>query len=60
VPIWQFFTPIKFCPPLTEFGLKEQDFPAVVAKSQKSSSMKGNPVTLTDDELMEILKKANK
>jgi len=47
-------------PPLTEFGLKEQDFPAVVAKSQKSSSMKGNPVTLTDDELMEILKKANK
>jgi len=47
-------------PPLTEFGLKEQDFPAVVAKSQKSSSMKGNPVTLTDDELMEILKKASK
>jgi len=47
-------------PPLTEFGLKEQDFPAVVAKSQKSSSMKGNPITLTDDELMEILKKASK
>jgi len=47
-------------PPLTEFGLKEQDFPTVVAKSQKSSSMKGNPVTLTDDELMEILKKANR
>ncbi|HUU26530.1 MAG TPA: iron-containing alcohol dehydrogenase [archaeon] len=44
-------------PPLSEFGLKEQDFPALVAKSQKSSSMKGNPVALTDDELMEILKK---
>ncbi|MHC4463536.1 MAG: iron-containing alcohol dehydrogenase, partial [Planctomycetota bacterium] len=47
-------------PPLTEFGLKEQDFPTVVAKSQKSSSMKGNPITLTDDELMEILKRASK
>ena len=47
-------------PPLTEFGLKEQDFPTVVAKSQKSSSMKGNPITFTDDELMEILKRASK
>lgn len=45
-------------PPLSEFGLKEQDFPTVVAKSQKSSSMKGNPITLTDDELMAILKKS--
>jgi len=47
-------------PPLAEFGLKEQDFPTVVAKSQKSSSMKGNPIELTDDELQEILKKADK
>ena len=47
-------------PPLAEFGLKEQDFPTVVAKSRKSSSMKGNPIILADDELMEILKKANK
>lgn len=45
-------------PPLTEFGLKEQDFQTVVAKSQKSSSMKGNPITLTDDELTQILKKS--
>ncbi len=44
-------------PPLGEFGLKEQDFPTLVANAQKSSSMKGNPVKLTDDELMEILKK---
>ena len=44
-------------PPLAEFGLKEQDFPTVVAKSRRSGSMKGNPITLTDDELMEILKK---
>ncbi len=45
-------------PSLAEFGLKEQDFPTVVEKSRKSSSMKGNPITLTDDELMEILKKS--
>jgi len=45
-------------PSLAKFGLKEQDFPTVVAKVKKSSSMKGNPITLTDDELMEILKKA--
>jgi len=41
--------------PLIQFGLKEQDFPQVVAKAQKSSSMKGNPVTLTDGELTQIL-----
>jgi len=47
-------------PSLAEFGLKEQDFPAIVTKSKNSSSMKGNPITLTDDELTEILKKAAK
>jgi alcohol dehydrogenase class IV len=45
-------------PPLSEFGLKEPDFSTVVVKSQKSSSMKGNPIALTDDELMAILKKS--
>jgi len=45
-------------PSLAAFGLREQDFPAIVAKSQKSSSMKGNPIKLTDDELMGILEKA--
>ncbi|MHC4395556.1 MAG: iron-containing alcohol dehydrogenase [Planctomycetota bacterium] len=44
--------------PLAEFGLQEQDFQAVIAKSRKSSSMRGNPVTLTDDELTEILRKS--
>ncbi|MFW9842911.1 MAG: iron-containing alcohol dehydrogenase [Candidatus Thorarchaeota archaeon] len=46
-------------PPLTQFGLKEQDFPTVVAKAQKSSSMKGNPIPLTDDEMMEILERGH-
>ncbi|MCP4613487.1 MAG: iron-containing alcohol dehydrogenase [Planctomycetes bacterium] len=45
-------------PPLSEFGLKERDFSTVVAKAQKSSSMKGNPISLTEDELMAILKKS--
>jgi len=45
-------------PPLAEFGLKEADLPAVVEKSKKASSQKGNPVTLTDMELTEILRKA--
>jgi alcohol dehydrogenase class IV len=45
-------------PSLAEFGLKEQDFPTVVAKCRKSSSMKGNPIELTDEELMEVLRKS--
>jgi alcohol dehydrogenase class IV len=45
-------------PSLAKFGLKEQDFSTVVAKSQKSSSMKGNPIQLTEAELLDILKKA--
>jgi len=42
-------------PSLSKFGLKEEDFPEIVAKAKKSSSMKGNPIALTDDELMQIL-----
>ncbi len=45
-------------PSLEKLGLKEQDFPETAAKSRKSSSMKGNPIELNDDELIEILKKA--
>jgi alcohol dehydrogenase class IV len=43
---------------LADFGLKEEDFAAVVAKAQKSSSMKGNPIVLTGDELTDILMKS--
>ncbi|MHC4500884.1 MAG: iron-containing alcohol dehydrogenase [Planctomycetota bacterium] len=42
-------------PGLGESGLKEEDLPTAVAKCKRSSSMKGNPITLTDDELMQIL-----
>jgi alcohol dehydrogenase class IV len=44
--------------PLARLGLKEQDSPTAVAKAQKSSSMKGNPIDLMQDELTKILKKA--
>ncbi len=43
---------------LAAYGLEKADFPAVVTKSQNASSMKGNPVTLTKEELLEILNKA--
>jgi alcohol dehydrogenase class IV len=45
-------------PSLTEYGLTEREFPAAIAKAQRSSSMKGNPIELTDDELLAILKDA--
>jgi len=38
--------------------LNKADFAAVVAKSQIASSMQGNPIRLTEAELLEILHKA--
>jgi alcohol dehydrogenase class IV len=46
-------------PSLARYGLKEQDFEIVTSKAKKSSSMKGNPVELTDDELINIIRQAN-
>ena len=43
---------------LAHLGLSKTDFPAVVAKSQIASSMQGNPIRLTEAELLEILHKA--
>ncbi|HXF60602.1 MAG TPA: iron-containing alcohol dehydrogenase, partial [Caldilineaceae bacterium] len=45
-------------PPLREFGLVESEFPEVIAKSKVASSMKGNPIPLTDRELHTILVQA--
>jgi alcohol dehydrogenase class IV len=44
--------------PLAQLGLSRADFPAVVAKSQKASSMQGNPIRLSEEELLEILQMA--
>jgi alcohol dehydrogenase class IV len=45
-------------PPLSGYGLAETDLPAVVAQSQLSSSMQGNPIPLTDAELTAVLRGA--
>jgi alcohol dehydrogenase class IV len=45
-------------PPLSSYGLKESDFVTVVAQAQKSSSMQGNPVVLTAEELTQTLTQA--
>lgn len=45
-------------PPLADFGVTEADIPEVVAKAQRASSMQGNPIDLTNEELAEILHQA--
>ncbi|HYK92291.1 MAG TPA: iron-containing alcohol dehydrogenase [Acidobacteriota bacterium] len=40
---------------LKQFGLTKQEIPDVVARGQKASSMKGNPIPLTDEELTAVL-----
>jgi alcohol dehydrogenase class IV len=42
-------------PPLSSYGIQEQDVPTLVEKASKASSTKGNPITLTLDELREVL-----
>ncbi|KPK82962.1 MAG: alcohol dehydrogenase, partial [Bacteroides sp. SM23_62_1] len=45
-------------PPLSVSGIRETDFPEIVSRSQSASSMKGNPVALTDNDIMGIIKMA--
>jgi len=45
-------------PSLSAFGLTPSDFPVLVEKAKKASSMKGNPVVLSDESLMLILEKS--
>jgi alcohol dehydrogenase class IV len=42
-------------PPLRDYGISLSDFPEVIERARQSSSMKGNPLPLTDEELSEIL-----
>ncbi len=44
--------------PLRTFRVTEADLPALIEKGQKASSIKGNPITLTSEELGEILKRS--
>jgi alcohol dehydrogenase class IV len=45
-------------PPLAEYGITEAEFSLVANKAQQSSSMKGNPIDLTTEEIVEILQRA--
>ncbi len=45
-------------PPLSRYGITEAGFPSIVAGASRASSMRGNPVTLSEDELHEILQRA--
>lgn len=45
-------------PGLGAYGVSRSDVPEVVAKAAVASSMKGNPIVLTTDELTEILVRA--
>ena len=43
---------------LSTYGLKPEDLPLLIGQAQQSSSMKGNPIQLTNQELMDILERA--
>ncbi|MEZ4556237.1 MAG: iron-containing alcohol dehydrogenase [Caldilineaceae bacterium] len=45
-------------PGLGAYGLTTAEIPAAVAKGKAASSMKGNPIALTDGELAAILTQA--
>jgi alcohol dehydrogenase class IV len=45
-------------PSLSGYGLEKTDFPILVKKAQRASSMKGNPINLTSAEINEILSSA--
>ncbi|MGE0018737.1 MAG: iron-containing alcohol dehydrogenase [Draconibacterium sp.] len=45
-------------PALSSFGVQQADFPGLVEKAKNASSMKGNPVTLNQEQLLLILEKS--
>jgi alcohol dehydrogenase class IV len=45
-------------PPLSAHGVTEDDFPLIIEKAANSSSMKGNPIKLTAEEMEGILERA--
>jgi alcohol dehydrogenase class IV len=42
-------------PPLRTYGVQNRHIPMLVGAARQTSSMKGNPIALTDQELTEIL-----
>jgi len=45
-------------PALAAYGVTRADFPVLVEKTAVASSTKANPITLTADELYEVLERA--
>jgi len=45
-------------PRLATYGMRERDIPVVASAARQASSMQGNPIVLTDDELAEALRDA--
>jgi alcohol dehydrogenase class IV len=45
-------------PRLSAYGMRPEDFPEAVQKTQQASSFKGNPIVLDEKQLTEILEKA--
>ena len=45
-------------PSLSEYGLEQADLGVLIASARQSSSMKGNPIMLLDEELKEIIHEA--
>ena len=45
-------------PPLSSFGVTPEDFSLLIEKASVSSSMKGNPIKLTPEEMGEVLERA--
>lgn len=45
-------------PPLSTYGITEADLPELCTKAQKASSMKGNPLSLSEEELSHVLQRA--
>jgi alcohol dehydrogenase class IV len=45
-------------PRLAEYGIKQADFSTIVTNSKNASSMKGNPILLTETELVQVLERA--
>jgi alcohol dehydrogenase class IV len=45
-------------PSLTHFGLRQRDVPELAEKASRTNSMKGNPIALTQGELMEVIERS--
>jgi alcohol dehydrogenase class IV len=46
-------------PGLASYGLDQAEIDAVVAAAQRASSMRGNPIELSDEEVSEIVARSS-